>query len=583
MLRSVVKKQILISCFPGDIFLPAEWRDRMHKILPLAVFLLTGIAQWAVAQEPAVISFHHDGEIVWTNQPGAYLFAIEWAPSLTSSWNRSFQSLVGILSTSTVNRLQVPMFYRLRHEGRAFQIPFSSTIQIDGALSDWSMLRLRSSTGQSRFDYCVFEFAQQGLNVWEASPDIRHSVFRWNNWEGVYFESYCQPAFDYCQIYENGYNGLAAEQSNTIMMDHCEIWRNGTHGVHIDNSTSEVRRSRIHENRASGLSLDNNATLRALGDAIYSNGDCGITVAEGSNTVQVGNVNIYDNPTAIRGTYSVIATPYYPPTSIDIGFAADGSHALGYIPGDETLDRYMYVYPDDETRRIVSKIGAGLGLTWSLAWDGQSIWTCTLWGHVYRLDAQTGAVLHDFPLAGSPTWGTPTQPWGMTIDDEGYIWLVDFAERKLFKVDPNTHAIIYSIDTPNPAAGGCKGLAWDGQYLNVMGWVTPVIYQLRKTGQLVRTVNLDSGGGGGLAWDGQHFWVPGGGRILKYDPQGRALGWIYAASEGTWDMTWDGTHLWAAQRTNENWPDAKIFRLEILEDHDNSAAASSALGLHAEP
>jgi hypothetical protein len=78
-----------------------------------------------------------------------------------------------------------------------------------------------------------------------------------------------------------------------------------------------------------------------------------------------------------------------------------------------------------------------------------------------------------------------------------------------------------------------------------------------------------SRGGGGLAWDGAHFWVPGG-HILKYDAQGRQVGWIYAASEGTWDMTWDGAYLWASQRTNENWPDAKIFQLELLEDHDHA-------------
>ena len=148
------------------------------------------------------------------------------------------------------------------------------------------------------------------------------------------------------------------------------------------------------------------------------------------------------------------------------------------------------------------------------------------------------------------------------------MWLVDFAERKLFKINPTTHAIIYSFDTPNPSEGGCKGLAWDGTYLNVMGWTSPVIYQMTKTGSVVNTINLDNGGGGGLAWDGEHFWVPGG-HILKYDAQGHQVGWIYAASEGTWDMTWDGAYLWASQRTNENWPDAKIFQLELLEDHDH--------------
>lgn len=74
---------------------------------------------------------------------------------------------------------------------------------------------------------------------------------------------------------------------------------------------------------------------------------------------------------------------------------------------------------------------------------------------------------------------------------------------------------------------------------------------------------------GGIAWDGSHFWVPGGPGILRYDPNGQLAGWIYAASEGTWDMTWDGTYLWATQRTNENWSDAKIFALDVHPQPNN--------------
>jgi hypothetical protein len=455
--------------------------------------------------------------------------------------------------------------------GNAARPIYFTSDAADPQNGDWSMLHLGSPTGPARFDYCVFEFALQGLNAWNASPELTHCVFRWHNWEGVYFESYCKPTLTFCQIYENGYNGLAAEQSNTIVMDQCEIWRNGTNGVHIDNSACEIRRSLIHDNRAHGLSVDDAGSLRALGDAIYSNRAYGIGVGEGSNTVEIGNLDIHDNNGGIAGAYSTVASSFYPPASIDIGFSADQSHALGYIPGDQQLDGYLYVYPDDETRRIVRKMGAGLGLTWALAWDGRYIWASTVWAHVYKLDPQSGQVLEDFVPAGSPLWGTPLQPWGMTFDDEGYMWLLDFAARKIFKIDPSTHSIVYSIDSPNPTQGGCKGLAWDGTHLCVMGWVSPVIYRMTKTGSLVDTISLDRGGGGGLTWDGEYFWCPGSRGIAKYDRSGRQVGWIYAASEGTWDLAWDGTYLWASQRTNENWSDAKIYELEIVDDHSAQA------------
>jgi len=434
---------------------------------------------------------------------------------------------------------------------------------------DWSMVRLISNVKQSVFKYCVFEFAQHGLNVWNSSPIISNCVFRWCNWEGVYFESYSQPTLKYVQIYQNGYNGLASEQSNTVLMDSCDVWKNGTNGVHTDNSNTEIRRSLIHKNGANGLSADDNATLKVFGVASYNNNSYGLLTGEGSFLVQVGNFLSKNNVIGkISGNVDSVATSYAIPSNINIGYTADSSYALGYTPGDLVKDKYMYVYPDDETRKILKKVGTGLGLTWALGWDGQNLWTCTLWNHIYKIDPQTGTVLDDFLINNSQQWGSPTQPWGLTIDDEKYIWIVDFANRKLYKIDPLTHNILFSFDSPKPNLGGCKGLEWDGQYLNVMGWAEQEIYQMNKNGNLINTITLSEKAGGGLTFDGTYFWAPqGSSRISKFDKTGKLIGWIYPASEGTWDLTWDGHYLWASQRTNENWQDAKIFQLQILDDH----------------
>jgi len=45
---------------------------------------------------------------------------------------------------------------------------------------------------------------------------------------------------------------------------------------------------------------------------------------------------------------------------ITYGYPDTKPYEPGYIPGDPQRDRYLYVYPDDETRRIVKKIGEGL-------------------------------------------------------------------------------------------------------------------------------------------------------------------------------------------------------------------------------
>ena len=43
---------------------------------------------------------------------------------------------------------------------------------------DWSMMRLLNPTGPVVFSYCVFEFAQQGLNVWSGDVEVKNCVFR---------------------------------------------------------------------------------------------------------------------------------------------------------------------------------------------------------------------------------------------------------------------------------------------------------------------------------------------------------------------------------------------------------------------
>lgn len=455
-------------------------------------------------------------------------------------------------------RLSMIVKGALLAEGTAQKPIYFTSDASDPQNGDWSMLRLFASSLQSRFRYVVFECAQHGLNVWKDDPMLAHCVFRWNNWEGIYFESYCDATLDTCLILENGYNGLAAEQFNDLTLRYCEVKRNGTSGVHCDASTITVQDSWILENGAHGLSVDDNGSMTALGDLIADNGAWGIGVGEGINTVNVGNARFSGNKSGvIEGTYTVVSYPLDPPNSVSVGFGPDSSYALGYTPGDTLLDQYQYVYPDDETRQVVAKIGKGLGLTWSVAWDGSAIWTATLSGKIYRLNPVTGAILKQFNAPGS-------QPWGMTFDGKS-LWLVDFAEKRISKIDTASGTELKTFATPDPA-GGCKGVAWDGKYLNILGWTSAVIYRVDTSGSLAGTIALQQGGNGGIAWDGTHFWVSGR-KILKYDTSGAVVGWIYPCSEGTWDMDWDGTHLWITQRTNENWRDAKLYRVAVLDDH----------------
>ena len=422
---------------------------------------------------------------------------------------------------------------------------------------DWSMLRLVNASNNSQIRFAILEFAQQGLNLWNCSPGLSDLIVRWNNWEGIYLESYCQPSIDRARIYQNGYNGIAMEQYNNAMIRDCHISQSGTHGIHVDASSAIVYGCIVDANAAAGLSVDNHGTLIVNGSLIAEN-DRGISCGEGSNTLQIDAGTVLGGNRSDMPSCSQIVswTSGGTPPSNPIAFPMPDyrPYELGYTPGDRGLDKFMYIYPDaDSTRTVLNKIGDGLGLTWSVAWDGSAIWTATLWGTVYRLNPTTGAVLSQWQYPGP-------QAWGMTYDGQ-HLWINDFAEKTVYQMT-TTGQVVSSFAIPDPT-GGAKGIAWDGQALCIMGWTSPTIYRVDRQGNLINTITVSGGGGGGLAWDGTAFWLPGGLGIKRVSTTGQVLGSIYACSEGTWDLTWDGNYLWATQRTNENWFDDKLYQIQI--------------------
>ncbi len=454
-------------------------------------------------------------------------------------------------------RLGISIMGCLKAVGTPDQMIWFTSDAEDPQNGDWGMIHFRDADPASILMYAVIEFGQQGVNLWRTNMTISHSVVRWHNWEGIYLESYCRPLISYNRIYQNGYNGIAMEQYNQALLIGNTIAQSGTNGVHVDASKAILVHNQITDNQAFGLSVDDHAEAIAVRNTIQGNGE-GYGFGDGANNLTaVGNL-------VIENTVDI---PPPPPGVLFENVPGEGAgdlvydypdpkpYDLGYTPGDPEKDGYPYIYPDeDETRRVVQKIGEGLGLTWSVAWDGAHIWTAVPWGIIYELDPTTGAILTQLPFPGP-------QAWGMTYDG-AHLWVNDFAEKKVYEMDTDGN-VLSAFLIPDPV-GGAKGITWDGEYLYIMGWTTPTIYQVDKQGTLKGTIVVEEGAGGGLTWDGECFWAPGGRGIAKINAQGQIVGSIYAASEGTWDLAWDGTYLWATQRTNENWMDAKLYQIEVL-------------------
>lgn len=64
--------------------------------------------------EFTIDSFTRNGELSWSNYPGAMEYRVEWTPQLDRNrWTNSWDSLNGIAATGAYYTVEVPMFYRL--------------------------------------------------------------------------------------------------------------------------------------------------------------------------------------------------------------------------------------------------------------------------------------------------------------------------------------------------------------------------------------------------------------------------------------------------------------------------------------
>lgn len=139
---------------------------------------------------------------------------------------------------------------------------------------------------------------------------------------------------------------------------------------------------------------------------------------------------------------------------------------------------------------------------------------------LYRLDWQTGATLFEAP--------TDTEhSSGITMDDEGSIWIASTFELKIAKLDPATGQTIAKYDSP-----GSGKVTWaDQQTARVTGahgleWKDGKLYIAVPPSQLVHVIDVQS-------WTEVHAFRAPGLRVhgLAWAPDGTL--WVADTSAGT--------------------------------------------------
>jgi hypothetical protein len=87
-------------------------RRQMKASMIIAMVVVLG-AVMGLGQQVVITSFQGNGSLTFTTPTSNAVSAIEWAPNLTSGWQRDWTKLKYLQGTSASVTVAVPMFYRV--------------------------------------------------------------------------------------------------------------------------------------------------------------------------------------------------------------------------------------------------------------------------------------------------------------------------------------------------------------------------------------------------------------------------------------------------------------------------------------
>lgn len=84
----------------------------MKLVYTIFVTMIVTVTTIANAQEVRIESLSSNGKLTW-QCPSNSDCTVEWANSLTGTWNRTWLDLMNIRCTNSIASASVPMFYRV--------------------------------------------------------------------------------------------------------------------------------------------------------------------------------------------------------------------------------------------------------------------------------------------------------------------------------------------------------------------------------------------------------------------------------------------------------------------------------------
>ncbi|MBD3426607.1 MAG: hypothetical protein GF409_05195 [Candidatus Omnitrophica bacterium] len=218
-------------------------------------------------------------------------------------------------------------------------------------------------------------------------------------------------------------------------------------------------------------------------------------------------------------------------------------------------------YKKDIQTRIVDRIALPKGYHEGLFYDGEYIWVTNGKGiNTWIIDPSSGSILSMIKPVGSFTEG-------LAEAGEGYLYLADWDEKKLFKVSIKKETMSRSgqIDFAPARPTGVVRIGGD----------TYVITWTRGLGTKYHLLKLDSSGNilgkvrikdihepAHMAWDGEHLWITSwySQRVYKVDLESlRIIGEFRSPVSKTTGITWDGKYFWLTGTYSD------LYRVEVIE------------------
>jgi YVTN family beta-propeller protein len=181
-----------------------------------------------------------------------------------------------------------------------------------------------------------------------------------------------------------------------------------------------------------------------------------------------------------------------------------------------------------------------------------SVWEMS-GGALNRLSVDTNKIVAKLPISYGPFRGITT--------GEGFVWVPDVGQNKLFQIDPATNTIVKTFELPISNSEGSIAVG-DGYVWIAVDGKAGESRELKKinvkTGEVSPSIPLPSSVAGTSFADGKVFLTsPDTGEVIVVDPQSNAVAETIKVGEGPRFISAGGGSVWVL-----NQDDGKVVKID---------------------